>query len=275
MTQDIHSVVAPLFVPATRAHWIDKARASGADAVIVDFEDAVAADQRPAARETLADYLDTHADTRIVLRINNDPAFFDDDLAFAVRYRPQISAIILPKVESTETIVSVAALDRPVWGLVESPAGLFALADIVSAAGLTRLGFGSVDFAQESGLDMHSAGGRTVLDQVRAELVLRSAAAGLAPPLNSPHTDFKDRDGLYAAATRAVGMGFGGMLCIHPSQVEIVQQAFAPSAEQLAWAQRVIAGAREHQGAFQLDGEMIDTPVLARAERLIASAPDR
>lgn len=269
MTDHTASAIAPLFVPATRAHWIDKARASGTDAVIVDFEDAVAADQRPAARAALGDYLDDHADTRIVLRINNEPAFFDDDLAFAARYQSRISTIILPKVEHATTVSRVAALERPVWGLVESPAGLFALDDIVSVPGLARLGLGAVDFAQECRLDLHSDGGRAVLEQARAELVLRSAAAGLAPPLNSPHTNFKDRDGLHAAATRAVGMGFGGMLCIHPSQVEIVQQAFAPSAEQLAWAERVIAGAEQNQGAFQLDGEMIDAPVLARAERLI------
>lgn len=274
MTASIGSAVAPLFVPATRAHWIDKARASGTDAVIVDFEDAVAAEQRPAARATLGDYLDDHADTRIVLRINNDPVFLDDDLAFATRYKSWIAAIMLPKIQDTAPVARVAALGRPVWGLLESPVGLFALAQLVSVPGLARLGLGSVDFAQASGLDVHSAGGRAVLDQARAELVLRSAAADLAPPLNSPYTDFKDRDGLRAAATRAAGMGFGGMLCIHPSQVETVQQAFAPSAEQLAWAERVIAGAREHQGAFQLDGEMIDAPVLARAERLIASAPD-
>lgn len=275
MTQHTLAPVAPLFVPATRAHWIDKAPASGTDAVIVDFEDAVAADQRPTARATLGDYLDNHADTRIVLRINNEPAFLDDDLAFAEHYKSRLTAIMLPKVESTATVVRVAALGKPVWGLLESPAGLFALADIVSVPGLTRLGFGAVDFAQECGLDLHSAGGCEVLDQARAELVLRSAAAGLTPPLNSPYTDFKDGEGLRAAATRAAGMGFGGMLCIHPSQVEIVQQAFAPTAEQLAWAERVLAGARAHQGAFQLDGEMIDAPVLARAERLLASAPDR
>lgn len=267
--------IAPLFVPATRAHWIDKAWASGTDAVIVDFEDAVAADQRPAARATLGDYLEQHAETRIALRINNEPGFFDDDLAFADRYSAQISAIMLPKIQDAARVADVAALDRPVWGLVENPAGLFALADLVAAPGLTRLGLGAVDFAQACGLDPYSPGGRSVLEQARTELVLRSAAAGLIPPLNSPYTDFQDRDGLHAAATRAAGMGFGGMLCIHPSQVEVVQQAFAPTAERLAWAERVVAGAREHQGAFQLDGEMIDAPVLARAERLIASTPDR
>ena len=266
--------VTALFVPATRTDRIDKAAASGADTVIVDFEDTVAVAERDSAREQLAAYLATRPDQRIALRINNAPDALVDDLAFVEAHRQQITTIMLPKIERINTIAQVAGLGRPIWGLIESPAGLMALAEIAAAPGIARLGLGGVDFAQEIGADPQHPGGQAVLDHVRIQLVLHSAANALMAPINSPHPDFKDVHGLQDIAARTRAMGFGGMLCIHPSQVEPVRAAFAPSAEQLVWARRVVAAARENSGAFQIDGEMIDTPVLARAQRLLRDAPD-
>lgn len=269
MTKSRFDIVAPLFVPANKTDLIGKAVASGADAVIADLEDSVAASQRMAARHKLSEYFKSHAGTRLVLRINNAAEDLEKDLALVARHSVQITDIMLPKVVDTHTVARLAMLKKPVWALIESPAGLHALQDIAATSCVTRLGLGGVDLAQEIGADCNSFGGQALLNYARIQLVLFSTMFGLKPPLNSPYFDFKDSDGLRSEAEFAVGMGFGGMLCIHPSQVPFVQQAFSPTAEKIAWAQRVVATAREHDGVFQINGEMIDTPVIARAERIL------
>lgn len=267
----LSAAVAPLFVPALKPRLIDKAFSSDSDAVIVDLEDSIAAEHKQTARDALDSYLETHANTSLHVRINPTAPHLDADLDLVARH-PGITTIVVPKAECPDALVRIARLGRPLWPLIESPAGVIALPALVRIAGVSRLGFGGVDFANEMGLDPDNEGEQIALDHMRCQLVLHSAAAGLLPPVANPYTNFKDEDGLVHIARRARGMGFGGMLCIHPAQVKPVKKAFAPTDDQLAWAHRVIEASRINGGAFQINGQMIDAPVLARAKALIARA---
>jgi len=263
-----------LFVPASRPERIAKALASGADAVIVDLEDAVEPAAKPAARENLAAFIAAHPETRLMVRINDaNSAWFADDLA-TVRRLPPGSAILLAKAQSAAEVTAVARTGHAVIPLIETARGVTALADIAATPGVNRLTFGALDLGLDLGLTQETAAANTVLDYVRSQLIVHNAAAGLAAPLDTVFPAIADEPGLTRFATRARDMGFGGMLAIHPAQIESVHAAFAPGEEELAWAQRVLAAAAENPaGAFRLDGEMVDAPVIARAQRVVGHQP--
>jgi len=254
-----------LFVPGDRAERIAKARASGADAVVVDLEDAVAPANKEAARAAVANALD--AAQPIVLRINGaDTAWFEDDARLAAH--PGVAVVMLPKAGSTDTVAALrAASGKPVLALVESAAGIANLTAL-AAAGIARLAFGSIDFQ----LDCDITDDDVALLPFRMQLVLASRAANLPPPVDGVTTALDDETRIGADARRARALGFGGKLCIHPKQVAIVNAAFSPSAAELQWAQRVVDAAASAGGAaVAVDGKMVDAPVLARARRLLAA----
>jgi len=263
-----------LFVPASRPERIAKALASGADAVIVDLEDAVEPAAKETARANLAAFIAAHPETALMVRINDaSSAWFADDLD-TVRRLPQGSAILLAKAQSAAEVAAVAHTGHAVIPLIETAQGVTALAEIAATSGVNRLTFGALDLGLDLGLTQDSAAANTVLDYVRSQLIIHNAAAGLAPPLDTVFPAIADEPGLARFATHARDMGFGGMLCIHPAQVAPVHAAFAPNEQELAWAQRVLAAAAENPaGAFRLDGEMVDGPVIARARRVVAHQP--
>ncbi|MES1924368.1 CoA ester lyase [Salinisphaera sp. T31B1] len=264
------AIQCPLFVPATRANLIPKALASGADAVIVDLEDAVAVDRKDEARAALASFLGEHPDARVHVRINTPTSGeLDADLEVC-RGHAGIAGIVAPKAESRGALERIASLGKPVWPLLETPAGILALAELTRVRGVERYSFGALDFAFEAGVTPDSDGGRAVLDHARYQLLIHSHAAGLIPPLESVFPDFQNVDRLHAIARRASDMGFGGMLCIHPAQIATVKKAFSPTEDELSWAQRVMEASRTNEAAFQVDGQMVDAPVLARARRILA-----
>ena len=260
-----------LFVPASRPDRIPKALASGADVVIVDLEDAVEKSAKSEARANLASFAASHPDTPLLVRINDaSTEWFLDDLA-VVKNLPAGSAVLLSKAESATQVAAAAATGLPVIPLLESARGIAALADIAAVPGVARLSFGALDLGLDMGIAQGTAGADTVLDQVRFQILLHSKAAGLAAPIDTIFPAIKDEAGLAKFASRACEMGFGGMLCIHPSQVAVVHAAFAPSEADAAWAQRVVDAANENTaGAFRLDGEMVDAPVIARAKQILA-----
>lgn len=261
-----------LFVPADRPERIPKALASGADAVIVDLEDAVAPDAKPAARRALAEFLAQAPADTVWVRINAaDTDDFLEDLALC-RDQAGVAGLVVPKAEHCRTLAQVSALGRPMIPLIESAKGVHGLPELAQVEGVALLSFGALDLGLDLGLEPHSGGGEWILDQARYQLVLHSRLAGLAPPLETVHPEFRDMQVVERAATRAAEMGFGGMLCIHPRQVEVVNDAFSPSAEQREWAERVIQAAERDAGASQVDGRMIDAPVIERARRLLARA---
>lgn len=257
-----------LFVPADRPERFEKARDSGADAVIVDLEDAVAPGRKRAARDAMTHALDVSAP--VVVRINAaGTAWFDDD-ARACDH-PGVAAIMLPKSEDAAAVAAVRHLSggKPVLALVETALGMARVQPLAGTEGVARLVFGSIDFQLD--LDIPEDDGESLL-WFRSQLVLASRVAGLPAPVDGVTTTFDDAAVVAAAARRSRGLGFGAKLCIHPRQVAPVHAAFSPAAHELDWARRVVEAAAQAQGgAVAVDGKMVDAPVLARAQRLLAA----
>lgn len=259
-----------LFVPATRPDRFPKAIASGADAVIVDLEDAVPPAQKAAGRTALADYAHAHPDDHFWVRINDGTTqWFDDDLALC-RSLPSIAGIVLPKAEKAEHVYIVSGAGKPLMPVIESAAGVRELGAIAAANGVVRLSFGILDLMVELGTRPQSPAAQFVLDQMRFQILVASRMHALAAPLDSVYANFSDLEGLAAAAGMAHDMGFGGMLCVHPTQVPVVHRVYQPSAADLDWAQRVVAHADQTgEYAFRLDGRMVDRPLIERARRIL------
>jgi len=258
-----------LFVPANRPERFDKALAAGADAVIVDLEDAVPDADKLQARNALAGWLSPAK--RILVRINHAQSkWFRDDLDLC--RGAGVEGVVLPKAERVEdiaTVVQEIGSGKLVIPLVETALGLFDAVAIARAPQVQRLAFGSIDFQ----LDLGIRGEHEELLYFRSHLVLASRLAGLQPPIDGVTTALGDAKQLLDDSNRARRLGFGAKLCIHPKQLAPVHQCFSPSAEEIAWARRVLDAARAAKGAaVALDGRMIDRPVILKAEEILASA---
>ena len=267
-----------LFVPGDRLDRLPKALASGAHAVIVDLEDAVAPEHKAAARTGLAREwatLPPEQRARLALRINAaGSAGHEDDHALLRRLASNPpGAVMLSKAETgtaTERVARSAA--APVLPLIESSQGLHALDAIARAHGVLRIAFGHLDFQAELGL--HCGEDERELDTVRLALVLASRRAGLPAPIDGVTAALDDKARLAADTDRSRRFGFSAKLCIHPSQVATVNQALGPTAAQREWAQRVLDASKSNgSGAFRLDGQMVDAPVLLRALSLASANP--
>lgn len=260
-----------LFVPADRPERFAKAVGSGADAVVFDLEDAVAPDRKTAARAGLKDWLataSTHA-VQAVVRINDDATpWFDDDLALVRTLRSVI--VMLPKSESASQLgrVAAAAPGTAVIALIESARGVLAVEDIAKAASVQRLAFGTLDYALDLGLADDPRG----LLYPASRIALASRAAGLPAPIGGVTPAFNDDDALRGDVAFDRACGFGAKLCIHPRQVAALHALLAPSAQQCDWAHRVLAAAESGAGAVQVDGKMVDRPVVLRAREILRQA---
>ena len=254
-----------LFVPGDRPERFDKALAAGAGHVILDLEDAVAPESKQQARDAVAAFL--RADRPVVLRINAaGTPWFDADVALAAR--TGVAAVMVPKAQSAAALAGLlrAAPQARLLPLIETAAGLAAVHEIAHAPQVQRLVFGSIDFQLDLGIE----GDGEELLYFRSRLVLASRLADLEPPVDGVCTALDDAEALRADALRARRLGFGAKLCIHPRQVPVVEAAFAPSAEEVAWATRVLDAAQAaHGAAVAVDGRMVDRPVLLRARRLL------
>jgi citrate lyase subunit beta/citryl-CoA lyase len=260
-------IVTPLFVPGDKPERYAKAANSGADAIIIDLEDAVSPDNKIAARYALVRPGALPSGIRIYVRVNaaGTPWHAEDIAALADL---PVSAILLPKAESPHDIeqASNAAGCKPVIALLESALGLAMARQIAACACVPRLAFGSIDYCADLGM----AHLRDALLTARCEIVLASRLAALAPPLDGVTPSLDDAALLEDDARYASNLGFGGKLCIHPRQIDPVRGGFAPTAEELAWA-KTITDACE-QGAVQVNGAMVDAPVRARARHILQRA---
>jgi citrate lyase subunit beta/citryl-CoA lyase len=260
-----------LFVPGNRPERYDKAMGAGADAVIIDLEDAVPEAEKASAREALARWL---APTRSVyVRVNSaDSAWFDDDLAACAR--PGVAGVVLPKAETAEQVARVAqriGAGRSVIPLVESALGVHDALAIARAPQVARLAFGSIDFQFDLGIK----GDVEELLYFRSHLVLVSRLANVQRPIDGVTTALDDPQQLREDAQRARRLGFSAKLCIHPKQLAPVHESFDPTAEEIAWARRVLAAAHTARGAaVALDGKMVDRPVILKAQEIVAAAND-
>jgi citrate lyase subunit beta/citryl-CoA lyase len=264
-----------LFVPATRPERIAKALACGADAVIVDFEDAVAPADKVPARDALAKNWGTLRQQAtalgrgLLVRVNAlDTPYHAGDLAWCQAM--QVSDVVLPKAAPDALADLRRALPQVrCYPLLETAAGFEALPHVARAAGVNRLLFGSIDLM----FDLDVVDDDAPLDYFRSQLVASSRAAGLPAPVDGVCTAIHEAQMLAQDTARARRFGFGAKLLIHPNQVESVHATLAPSTEECTWAERVVAAAHAADGAaVAVDGKMIDLPVLKRAHRILLRA---
>ncbi|WP_432826296.1 HpcH/HpaI aldolase/citrate lyase family protein [Dactylosporangium sp. CA-092794] len=260
--------VAWLFCPANKPGRFAKA-ADRADVVILDLEDAVGPGDRPAARRALAEQrLDPD---RTVVRIN--PAGSPDhDLDLAALNETSYTTVMLAKTESAADARALAPLR--VVALCETPAGVRNAGAIAATGNVEALMWGAEDLiAALGGTSSRFPGGRyrDVARHARSSVLLAAGAAGKLA-IDAVYLDIPDLDGLNDESIDAAASGFGAKACIHPSQVPIVRAAYAPTSEELHWANRVLAASASGGDAFTLDGRMIDEPVLRQARRILARA---
>jgi len=268
-----------LFVPATRPERFAKALASGADAIIIDLEDAVAPRDKNSARDRLADAFEqfTLADLdRLVVRMNASATpWMDADLKFLRELVPQgLRAVMLPKADSAGVLQHLAGCLGPscaLLPLLESLAGLDAVDALASAPQVLRLTFGNLDFQADLGLACGPDEAELV--PVRLSVVMAARRAGLVASIDGVTIDTRDTLQLQMDASRSRRAGFGAKLCIHPLQIAVVNSVFTPNSAELDWARRVLAAVEAAGGGVvSLDGRMVDGPVVRLAQRTLAQA---
>lgn len=256
-----------LFVPGDRAERFDKACAAGADAVVIDLEDAVTPERKAIARDAVRDWL--AAGGRASVRLNGtDTVWFDDDCSLLDQ--PGILGVVLPKAERAEQLARLASRLRPgvrIVPIVETGLGLWNARELASAPGVERLAFGSVDFQLDCGI----LGDGEELLYARSRLVLACAIARIDSPVDGVTVAIHDIDQLQADTRRARQLGFGAKLCIHPKQVVPVNEGFTPAQAEVEHARAIMAAveAAAGVGAIELDGKLIDRPVIERARRIL------
>ncbi|MDP0397993.1 HpcH/HpaI aldolase/citrate lyase family protein [Tsukamurella strandjordii] len=260
---------AILFCPADRPERYAKA-AERADAVILDLEDAVTADARPAARDAL---LATPLDpTRTIVRVN---AFGTHDFAQDIETvrRTQYRVIMLAKTESAHQLDKVAQVDGlQVIALIETPLGAVTVNEIAAHPRCIGIMWGAEDLvAAMGGRSSRFPDGtyRDVPRHVRSSVRLAAAAHGKFA-LDSVYIDIADTDGLTAEALDAVALGYAATVCIHPSQVPVIRAAYRPTDDEIAWAREVLDAEAGNNGVYQVRGQMIDAPLLAQARAIVA-----
>lgn len=265
-----------LFMPASNARAIAKARALACDAVVLDLEDAVAPEAKAAARDiAVATVRDGGFSGRpVVVRINGlGTAWIDDDLA--ALGNASCDAVLVPKVDGADDLGRVHARlpDTPMWAMVESCRGVLALGELAAAAdslGLTALVAGTNDLAKD--MRCRPDEGRTPLVPMLAQIVVAARAAGIVA-LDGVCNALGDDRRMTAESGQGVMLGFDGKTLIHPGQIKIANAAFGPTAEELAWAEAVVAAfaAAENadKGAIILNGAMVERLHLTEAERIL------
>jgi len=264
-----------LFVPATSPQLLAKAIRSGADAVIVDLEDSVAPERKAEARRLAREAITAGGgEVPLLLRVNAQPGWLQEDLAQAPLDRLQ--GVMLPKVESAqqvidvqETLARLGVPQLPIAVLIETARGVLSAERIAAASpNVAALGFGAEDYASEMGVEPQPSSLLWPAQQVATcARAFGQACWGLPGSI----AEIADMEAFGALVSQARAVGFTGTVCIHPKQVAVANQGFGPSAAELLWARKVVAADEDAQhrglGAVQLDGKMIDRPIVERARR--------
>jgi citrate lyase beta subunit len=279
MAERLSRVRSALFTPGTEAARLRKAVTAGADVCIFDLEDSVPPGRVVEARRTVADAIEEVAgQAPIWVRVH---APGSDEMAQDLAALPlaKIDGIMLPKVRHEDdasachsAIVAAKGPARmPLIPIIESAMGVLNAAEIAASTSVFCLAIGRFDLSADIGIDPDA--GSPALALARGTVVLASAAARIHQPLDSPWLKIKDIEGLRSTAQRGRADGFGGMLLIHPTHVEVANGVFSPSAQELAWAREVLRSAEEAtaggQGAYALNGQMVDEAIVKRARALL------
>ena len=274
-----------LFVPGDRPDRMEKALRAGADALILDLEDAVAAAAKPEARRYVAEFLNSRSTAKLWVRINPlDTDEADKDLAAILASHPD--GIVLPKAEGGASVAELTrrltergnATARILAIATETPAAMFQLGTYGGSKRLAGLTWGAEDLPAAIGAatSREPDGRFTPPYELARSLCLFGAVAAGVAPIETVYPAFRDLEGLAAYAARARRDGFTGMMAIHPDQVAPINAAFTPSEAEIAHARAVVAAfeANPGAGALSLDGRMIDRPHLVQAQRTLAAAAD-
>ncbi len=272
-----------LFVPGDRPDRMEKALGAGADALILDLEDAVASERKPEARRAVAAFVAAHPQANLWVRVNPlDGTETDRDLEAVLPSHPR--GIVLPKAEGGLSVAELVrrlaergnATAQVLAIATETPAAIFQLGTYAGAKRLAGLTWGAEDLPAAIGASTSREpdGRYTPPYELARSLCLFGAAAAAVAPIETVYPAFRDVEGLAAYAARARRDGFTGMMAIHPAQVPVINAAFTPSEPELAHARAVIAAfeANPGAGALSLDGKMIDRPHLVQARRTLAAA---
>jgi len=278
-----------LFTPANHPRRVEKVFQVGADAVILDLEDAVAVSEKPAARQDVVNAFSSRPNsaTRHYVRVNSiDTPYCEDDIKATVG--PWLDGVVLPKVESRaclnelERMLAAAEAEQgiPVGSLdlmpiIETARGVESAKKIATAdSRVKRMAFGGGDYTLD--LNYQWEADETVLAYARAKLSHASRLGDLEPPIDTVVLQIKDNERFLQSARQGKQFGFGGKLCIHPDQIPLTHEVFTPSEAEIAHARAVVAEfeAAEAAGSasIQLDGYFIDYPIVYKSQRILALA---
>jgi citrate lyase subunit beta/citryl-CoA lyase len=280
-----------LFAPGDHARRAEKALTLGADAAILDLEDAVAIAKKVGARDHVRAMLERPRTCRAFIRVNA----FDTEFCFGdvnAVIGPRLDGIVLPKLESAAQLVAVdwmiSALEGAqglapsgieVMPIIETARGMAELRDLAACAAslggrVRRLAFGAGDYTLDLGISWGLA--ETELEPARAQMVLHSRAAGLEAPIDTVWIELREAEAFASSCARGVALGFQGKMCIHPDQVAVANAAFSPTDAEVARAKTIAAAFKEAEAAglasIQVDGRFVDYPIVERALRLLALA---
>ena len=279
-----------LFAPGDSERKMTKASDSAADIVLLDLEDSVSPENKPAARKAVADFLKTREDKhRIWVRVNPlRSGEIEADLDAIMGAAP--GGLFLPKAEGkadVEALDAMLTIREAEYGIqnrsthvaalvTETPKAMFHCGDYEGAPRLIAMSWGAEDLSSALGSRVqHQADGSymPMYEMARNLCLLGAVAAGCAP-IETVMPEFRDLDKLRERALMVGGQGYRGMLAIHPAQVDVINEAFTPSAEEIAHARAIVQAFADNPGAgtVGLDGQMLDRPHLALAERLLAEA---
>jgi (3S)-malyl-CoA thioesterase len=265
-----------LYIPASNARALDKARGLAADAIIFDLEDAVAPAEKAAARDALAGTLAAGGWGRRfrIVRINGLPTDWGRADAAAAAGM-DCDAVLVPKVEDPGTVAAVRDIvgDRPVWAMMETPRGCLNAPAIAEAPGMAGFVMGTNDLAKDLGARFRAD--RLPMTAALGTCLMAARAAGIAC-VDGVYNAFRDDDGLRAECEQGRDMGMDGKTLIHPAQIAIANEVFAPSAEEVALALRQIAAYEEAaaagQGVAVVDGRIVENLHVATARATLARA---
>ncbi|MCG8382667.1 MAG: CoA ester lyase [Gammaproteobacteria bacterium] len=259
-----------LFVPGDRPERFDKALNAGADAIILDLEDAVSDSVKDTARDVVLGWISPKHPAYIRVNGSDSPWHADDICAFAKH--PGVRGLVLPMAEdrtAIETISSQLAEGADLIPIAETARAIWKIDDIAQTKGVTRIAFGSIDFQGDTGST--ASENEEELLYARSRIVIASKIAGIQAPVDGVTVALDDSHRLEADTQRAKRFGFTAKLCIHPKQIQTVNQLFSPSKEDIGWAHGVLAAvdAASDSGSIRWQGQMVDKPVIERARQII------